>query len=635
MSVPGNTVSHDSIQEASRSRNVPQFKYDALPKSQHIRVLKLEPGVWDSPIRCSLKPCNIGNDTLSYEAISYVWGTSSERKEITCDGQHFLVTTGLFDALQTFRQLYQPRTLWADAICINQEDTEERNHQVQLMRIIYSKATKVLIWLGHEDPSIVQSGLDAVCRIVNEVFSETKRDGVLADYTWNDQGPRSFNRSILPKPAEAEEMKALGPLFACTWFTRLWVIQEVVLSSAVVIYWGNTVIDFRWLGLLADHLQSSAISPVFRLHNHYNSIYGRINCYFIHRLQDSSQERSFYNLMMVTEGFDVSDPRDRIFGLLGLHTNDSNLDDGNLFLEPNYNLSLSEVLEDVTTKMLFDKQEVTVFSRVRHGPFIPDDRTSWMPDWTERPFSMLGEQARKTKGDTVPSICRPICNFANCLAIKGTAVENILAVMSNELHRFSLIEITSARSFKTLSERLREEYDAETVACTLTVGRSSNSDVIHDHNVHLAEFNAFLAWNLEQLQLVDRESIPASSGFKDSETVSAINFLEAINFAMFYRRLFTTTKGHLGLGPESMQEGDIVTVLFGGNVPYILRPVGDDHYRLVGECYFHPVMEGQAIEEWKRAASQQKSFTSIEAKTQHLRRTYSFEEEPRSTDKQF
>ena len=598
MSVPGITVSYESIQEASQSRNAPQFKYDTLPKSQHIRVLKLEPGVWDSPIRCSLESYNVGNDTLSYEAISYVWGTSSERKEITCDGQHFRVTTGLFDALQIFRQLDQPRTLWADAICINQKDTEERNHQVQLMRMIYSKAAKVLIWLGHEDPNTVRSGLDAVCRIVNEVFSEAERDGALADYIWSDQGPRFFNPNILPKPAETEEMKSLGQLFACTWFTRLWVIQEVVLSSVAVIYWSNAIIDFRWLGLLADHLGTPAISSVFRLHNQFDSQMGRTNCYFIQRLQDSSLKRSFYRLMMATENFDVSDPRDRIFGLLGLHTND-----GNLFLEPNYNFSLSEIWEDVTTKMLFDQQEVKVFSRVKHSPFVPDDRTSWMPDWTEQLYSILGESPRKTKGDTVPSICRPVCNFANCLAINGTAVENILTIMSNELdqlHEIEQIEITFAILLKSLSERLQEEYDCDTVACTLTGGFSSDNYPVEDHSAHLAEFNAFLAWDLEQLAL------PLSS--ESPEAMAAGGVFKRARNCLPGRYLFTTSKGHLGLGPIAMRVGDIITVLFGGNVPYILRPVSDDHYRLVGECYFHPVMEGQAIEEWKKSGEPAKEF---------------------------
>jgi hypothetical protein len=602
MSVPGITVSYDTIQQAS-SRNVPQFEYDALPKSQHIRILKLEPGVWDSPIRCSLESCNVGNNTLSYEAISYVWGTSSERKEITCDGQHFRVTTGLFDALQTFRQLDQPRALWADAICINQKDTEERNHQVQLMQIIYSKAAKVLIWLGHEDPITVRSGLDAVCRIINGEYSEAERDGTLAEYTWSDQGARSLNRNISPKPAEAEEMKSLGPLFACTWFRRLWVVQEAVLSSTAAMYWGNAIIDIRWLGLLAMHLGKSAIYPVFLLHSHFDSVLGRSNCYFIHDLRHSSHELSFYDLIMTTEEFDASDPRDRIFGLLGLHT-----DDGNLFLEPNYNLSLSEVLENATTKMLFDQQEVRVLCRVGHGPFIPDDRTSWMPNWTDRSGPLLGQHPRRTKGDTVPSICRPICNFANCLAIKGTVVENILAVMSDGLDRFDPMEITSATSYRTLGERLQEEYDPETVACTLTAGLSSSLSVILDHSVHLAEFNAFLAWHLKYIERVDGSIIPMPFGSECPETTMAARYLHVLKYVTNHNRLFTTRKGHLGLGPKAMKEGDIVTVLFGGNIPFVLRPVGDEHYRLVGECYFHSVMEGQAIEEWKKSGEPAKEF---------------------------
>jgi hypothetical protein len=599
------------ISERLQTRNVPQFEYKALPKSQIIRVIKLEPGVWDSPIRCSLKSYNLDNDKLSYEAISYVWGTSPDRKEIICDGKPFDVTTGLFDALQIFRQIDQPRALWADAICINQKDTEERNHQVQLMRIIYSKAAKVLIWLGHEHPDIVRSGLDAVCRFVNEACSAAQRDDSLAEYIWGGQDSRALNRNILPESTEVEDMKSIGQLFACTWFTRLWVVQEVVLSSVAAIHWGNAVIDFRWLGLLTKHFYYSAMYRVFRLHNGYDSILGYQNCYFIHNLQQSSQAQNFYSILTSTLQFDVSDPRDRVFGLLGMRSSDSDPDQGNLFLEPNYNVSLSEVMENVTTKFLLDQKIVNVLSRVQNRHSILDDRTSWMPQWNNLNDWILGGALRKTTGDVLPSIFRPICDFVNCLAINGITVEPILDIMSSELDQSRQIyqrEMTFAISLKTLIERLQGEYDSETVAYTLTAGFASDFGVVEDHGAHIAEFKAFLAWDLEQIELTNENTIPPPLSLESPEARAAASYLELFADVTDHRRLFKTETGALGLGPEAMREGDIVTVLFGGNVPYVLRPVGDGHYRLVGECYFHSVMGGQAVEEWKKSGEPAKEF---------------------------
>ena len=62
------------------------------------------------------------------------------------------------------------------------------------------------------------------------------------------------------------------------------------------------------------------------------------------------------------------------------------------------------------------------------------------------------------------------------------------------------------------------------------------------------------------------------------------------------RRLFVTSSGHLGLGPAGMMSGDIVAILFGGNVPYILRPLVNKQWHFVGECYLDGYMDGEAME---------------------------------------
>jgi len=64
------------------------------------------------------------------------------------------------------------------------------------------------------------------------------------------------------------------------------------------------------------------------------------------------------------------------------------------------------------------------------------------------------------------------------------------------------------------------------------------------------------------------------------------------------RCFFTTSKGFLGLGPRSMHVGDVVVVLFGGRVPYVLRPT-DEYFRFVGECYVHGIMDGEVVRMWR------------------------------------
>ncbi|PSN73498.1 HET-domain-containing protein, partial [Corynespora cassiicola Philippines] len=113
-----------------------------------IRIVTLEAGAPECPIHISLSLLNFDSHYQPYKAISYVWGESKDRKNIICEGKCLSVTKSLYEALHVFRNAHKSRRLWADGICINQSDKDDRSHQVQLMSLVYSRASKVLIWLG-------------------------------------------------------------------------------------------------------------------------------------------------------------------------------------------------------------------------------------------------------------------------------------------------------------------------------------------------------------------------------------------------------------------------------------------------------------------------------------------------------
>ncbi|KIM96069.1 hypothetical protein OIDMADRAFT_90441, partial [Oidiodendron maius Zn] len=115
-----------------------------------IRLIHLQPGQGDEPVSCSLVAANI-DDSLQYEAISYVWGEWWDAAKLFLDGIPFKVTKNLYLALECVRSPTDEKVLWADAICINQEDPAERSAQVRIMRDIYERAHRVLVWLGRED----------------------------------------------------------------------------------------------------------------------------------------------------------------------------------------------------------------------------------------------------------------------------------------------------------------------------------------------------------------------------------------------------------------------------------------------------------------------------------------------------
>lgn len=101
---------------------------------------------------------------LSYEALSYTWGTEQSQHVLSVQQtlqsnqssagmglQQLGLDKNLFDALQHLRYPNGNRVLWIDAICINQQDTLERNSQVLRMTDVYNLAQRVVVWLGRAD----------------------------------------------------------------------------------------------------------------------------------------------------------------------------------------------------------------------------------------------------------------------------------------------------------------------------------------------------------------------------------------------------------------------------------------------------------------------------------------------------
>lgn len=115
-----------------------------------IRLLSLHRGGTSSEISCSLFQAELHqrDNAISYEALSYTWGSPDMTETIIVDGYHLNVTSHLYIALQHLRYEDEDRILWIDAICIDQGNKKERGHQVEQMGKIYKEADRVIFWLG-------------------------------------------------------------------------------------------------------------------------------------------------------------------------------------------------------------------------------------------------------------------------------------------------------------------------------------------------------------------------------------------------------------------------------------------------------------------------------------------------------
>ncbi|KAF2684621.1 HET-domain-containing protein, partial [Lentithecium fluviatile CBS 122367] len=113
-----------------------------------IRLLKIHPGAWSDPIQYDIEIVSLAKRHV-YSALSYVWGTTPESYEIYVGGVGHAVKPNLYTALRRIRAHTKDdiSTLWVDALCIDQSNTRERNHQVALVGEIYSKCVQCFIWL--------------------------------------------------------------------------------------------------------------------------------------------------------------------------------------------------------------------------------------------------------------------------------------------------------------------------------------------------------------------------------------------------------------------------------------------------------------------------------------------------------
>lgn len=128
------------------------YVYELLPAGKNIWIIELEAGSWNSQINFKLLTIDMANKESegSYEAISYSWGDPERVVQARCNGCSIMLTGNLAEALRQTRFPGSSRLLWADGICINQEDLQERASQVKIMAFVYQNAKSAIVSLGFD-----------------------------------------------------------------------------------------------------------------------------------------------------------------------------------------------------------------------------------------------------------------------------------------------------------------------------------------------------------------------------------------------------------------------------------------------------------------------------------------------------
>lgn len=213
------------------------LEYEPLGADE-IRLINLHPGNWDDPITCQLETHRL-DICPKYAALSYVWGDMTDLVPVTVNGQGHHVGTSLFTALRRLRELvFGPGSVpgpggfaselwgdvstlyvWADWLCLNQNDDGEKQSQVPRMGAIFGEAARVVAWLGEIDEKEEEAVelLVRLCRI-----NPPPDDPV----PW---WAESYREDFLNATGERAEGLAgiLFTLLVRPFFRRLWIIQEM------------------------------------------------------------------------------------------------------------------------------------------------------------------------------------------------------------------------------------------------------------------------------------------------------------------------------------------------------------------------------------------------------------------------
>ncbi|EHK43706.1 uncharacterized protein TrAtP1_008106 [Trichoderma atroviride] len=208
------------------------------------RLIELVPSAEPEMIECRLRSYSLDGNYPAYIALSYAWGQNVRDKTISLNGTRFSVGNNLWWFLHHMRLQNQYVNFWIDAICIDQSNVMERNHQVQIMRKIYSNARSVSVWLGKADASSD-----------SDIAMEH-----LATRTPCDAG--KFNVDNFWSLRQA---KAILAFCEMNYWRRMWIIQEIMFAKQVTIYCGSRHIGWNTFEQLVKDLQ--AISDIGREHH--------------------------------------------------------------------------------------------------------------------------------------------------------------------------------------------------------------------------------------------------------------------------------------------------------------------------------------------------------------------------------
>lgn len=382
---------------------------------REIRLLRILPGTWIDSIKLALDVVSL-DAKPQYQALSYVWGSEADPKTVTLHDQLFQVTSNLYNALRRLRKSRVSVVLWVDAVCINQKDNAERTQQVSIMNHIYKNAFEVVIWLGdslsdslkglERSPGLLEDGPRYVANNASignfgrrEPFDNTETEAAAA-FTilqllgepghWDSKEIFAVNQEgqfVVAEIYHAAWQAFLG-LMSCSWWSRMWIVQEFVLARDSQVVVGNVAVPGH---LITDfyhsyisHLPSGCCCHLTVSWRMTSDLWGEMmnirradmglntirNQHHNHGDHDGDNLTALLRkTLWMLRPKEATDPRDKICGVLGLFPG--------IGITPDYTSDAAEFFSYATDFFMSAEQGLMVLAGPRMRRL---GMPSWVPD---------------------------------------------------------------------------------------------------------------------------------------------------------------------------------------------------------------------------------------------------------------
>lgn len=620
--------------------------YQPITDEYEIRVLEIKPGKSSDQLKGSLHHVSVEFGTIqylkssqrhalsmkdltvpiSYTALSYTWGKPEFDAKFECDGHVKMITRSLESALRHFRQEDRGVVLWVDQICIDQGNNEEKGQQVPLMSKIYESAINTAIWLGDSaDDSDTGVQLLKDAHMCLQFSNEENLD------------PNEIERMGLPSP-DSNDWKALWKLLSRPWFERLWIIQEVALSKDLWVVCGSSVVKWESLAFACLQLAETGISQWLTQKFSTGGVasYSRDLCKKARyldtirtRLATRWEKPTLMTLMVDSRRAQSYDARDKVYGMFGI------CDPGAITrirvdYSDKYDAAqlYQDILEHHITEDISQSRYLSVLdpilSAVDHdSAHLP----SWVADWrVARRTTALGSSFTSYQADgrnTPRSLLSEAVATVHSsnpawkeLQVAGLLFDK-LEILSGVLEEPDLSPNAENKTLKMMLDFVVNLKDYPNVNTdfsafwqTLVAGKDEHRRLACPESFaeifsYILDLTTGKKDSISGQTYTRRQGLPKGRGGLDEDKLrsrkpgSAGDTFRQARTAMINatknRRLGCTAGGYIGLFPEHAKTGDSVFVLSGCHTPYVLRLRGDKKFKLVGECYVHGIMGGEAI----------------------------------------